>query len=98
MTASALDHTALDRAIDRRAVDPGACPVQAETTIELAEVLRQRLQAPDERMLRRAALWLTPATMVTGALVALGDGPIGAALAALVILVVVVWRLPHFAG
>ena len=76
----------------------GDAPVAAETTLELLELLRSRLRTPSNKDLKRAAAWLVPASVITGVLVSLGDGPIGAGLAGLVILVVLAWRLPHFAA
>lgn len=78
---------------------PGANePVQAENSFELFDVLRHRLRTPSHRDLKMTAAWLLPASILTGVLVSLGDGPIGAGLAGLVILIILAWRLPHFAA
>ncbi len=73
-------------------------PVPAENTFELLELLRRRLRAPSSRDLKMTAAWLVPTALLTGVLVSLGDGPIGAGVAGLVILVILAWRLPHFAA
>ena len=78
---------------------PGAEePVQAETTVDLLEMLRRRLKTPSLRDLKMTAAWLLPVSILTGVLVSLGDGPIGAGLAGLGILIILAWRLPHFAA
>jgi hypothetical protein len=87
--------------VDERSVnrlEPGVEPMRAETVWDLAENLRSRLNAPSDRQLLRTLYWLIPTMIITGTLVSVGDGPIGAALAALFILIVVTWRLPHFSG
>jgi len=73
-------------------------PVAAESTFELLDLLRLRLRTPTLGDLKVTAAWLLPTALLTGALVSLGDGPIGAGLAALVILIILAWRLPHFAA
>ncbi len=76
----------------------GAAPVPAHTTFELLELFRNRLHNPSRDEVKRVVKWLVPCMVITGALVALGDGPIGAALAGLFVLIILTWRLPHFAG
>lgn len=73
-------------------------PVDAENTFELLDMLRLRLRTPSRRDLKLTAMWLLPTALLTGVLVSLGDGPIGAGLAGLVILIILAWRLPHFAA
>lgn len=78
--------------------EPGVAPVDADSGRDLVELLRSRLVTPSRRELKLALRWLLPSILITGVLVSVGDGPIGAGLAGLVILVLVTWRLPHFAG
>ncbi len=79
-------------------LEDGVRPVAVDDARELVELLRSRLSTPTDGELRRALLWLVPAILITGVSVSLGDGPIGAGVAGLVILVMIAWRLPHFAG
>lgn len=80
------------------AIEDGTSAVAADSTWGLVELLRSRLVSPSDRDLRNTVAWLLPAILITGVLVSLGDGPIGAAGAGLFITVLVAWRLPHFAG
>lgn len=78
--------------------EPGVVPVPVDTTGDLIDLLKSRLATPTRAEVVGALRWLLPAILITGVFVSLGDGPIGAGMAGLAILVLVTWRLPHFAG